>query len=351
MPGRAQERNASTRNSRVIRLPRERSGRGHMELPVDEDNPLRQVIINTHSPSVVACVDNKTHCSSARLFQTMRDGAEESRLAVRYLPATSRQLGNEPVVTRGDPLSYLNPLSVIVDDDDEARGGEEEGHAARGSPDDVAPDCCGIGFTTLISTLLTDGSSNLVLSDSAMALRESRDRPGRGSVGGSARTANATVRPSGANQRAVELYPVPTAPGASGRRKQPASDRFDEIEQANRTGLPHVCVVPVRMQESWLLHDESALRRAAGRPSGTEPLDLPPAKSWEILPDPKDVLHRALTIRASGAKGRRAKQFKPQVAAHRLANLIEDWSPLRRLPAFQKLETDMLNALVALGHA
>lgn len=115
--------------------------------------------------------------------------------------------------------------------------------------------------------------------------------------------------------------------------------RYDQIETANRTGHNHVCVVPVKMQEAWLLHDEAALREAAGRPAGTEDLDLPPAHRWERLPDPKGVLHQALRT-ANGARGRRAKSFRPGRAAHRLADLITDWTPLRDLGAFAQLEAD-----------
>jgi hypothetical protein len=204
---------------------------------------------------------------------------------------------------------------------------------------------------TLMSTLLTDGSSDVVLlpilrwlfSKLSTAPVEVRWADLRG-----LRKPPSDLRER--IERAVELYPCQLLLVHRDAEKQPATDRFDEIEVANHTGLPHVCVVPVRMQEAWLLHDETALRRAAGRPSGREPLGLPSSKSWEALPDPKDVLHRALIV-ASGAKGRKAKQFKPQVAAHRLADLIEDWSPLRGLSAFQQLEADMLNVLVKLGCA
>ena len=91
---------------------------------------------------------------------------------------------------------------------------------------------------------------------------------------------------------------------------QDASVRYREIQLANQTNIQHVCIVPVRMQEAWLLHDEAALREAAGRPSGREPLNLPRASMWERLPDPKQILHAAL-VTASGASGRRAKNFKP----------------------------------------
>jgi hypothetical protein len=129
---------------------------------------------------------------------------------------------------------------------------------------------------------------------------------------------------------------------------QDPESRYVEVLHANDTGLGHVCVVPVRMQEAWLLHDAAAIRQAADRPSGTDFLDLPPADRWERLPDPKSTLHNALRI-ANGATGRRARRFNPARAAHRLAELITDWSPLRALPAFARLEADTRTALRSLG--
>lgn len=129
---------------------------------------------------------------------------------------------------------------------------------------------------------------------------------------------------------------------------QDPARRYVEVSQANRTGRPHVAVVPVRMQEAWLLVDEVALRQAAGRPSGCEPLHLPSPRQWEGLADPKHVLHQAL-IAASGAKGRRAKAFNAGAAVHRMADLVTDWSRLRELVAFQRLEADTRSALTELG--
>ena len=124
--------------------------------------------------------------------------------------------------------------------------------------------------------------------------------------------------------------------------------RYAEVQTANTTELVHVCIVPVRMQEAWLLHNEAALREAADRPSGTDLLDLPAVSSWERLSDPKSTLHKALRM-ASGATGRRAKKFSPERAAHQLADLITDWSPLRALPAFVRLENDTRTAIRGLG--
>ncbi|MBI5433597.1 MAG: hypothetical protein HZA52_12275 [Planctomycetes bacterium] len=124
--------------------------------------------------------------------------------------------------------------------------------------------------------------------------------------------------------------------------------RYVEISEAIGSAVGHVCVVPVRMQEAWLLHDENRLREAAGRPTSNEPLGLPSLDRVESLADPKSCLHDALR-KASGAKGRRAKDFRPEAAAYRLAELIEDWTPLRRLRAFRRVEDDTRSALARLG--
>lgn len=126
-----------------------------------------------------------------------------------------------------------------------------------------------------------------------------------------------------------------------------ADDRHAEIRRATPSPMPLVCVVPVRMQEAWLLHDERAIREAADRPSGCDALGLPPASRWESIADPKGTLHRALRT-ASGATGRRARKFDPHRRVHRLAQIIDDWSPLRALPAFRRLEDDTRQALVRL---
>lgn len=82
-------------------------------------NPLRQVIVNTHSPSVVACVDD-----DALLVAHARRGGDSaaSRLSIRHLPDTWRDKegADEPAVTRGDLLAYLNPL-LATDDGDAPR--------------------------------------------------------------------------------------------------------------------------------------------------------------------------------------------------------------------------------------
>jgi hypothetical protein len=107
-------------------------------------------------------------------------------------------------------------------------------------------------------------------------------------------------------------------------------------------------VIPVRMQEAWLLHDEPALRLAAGCPAGTVALNLPALHRVESVPDPRGTLYEALK-RASQSRGRKLRKFRPIVAAHRLADLIEDWSPLCELPAYQRLEDHTRKQLRAMG--
>ncbi|HLP87267.1 MAG TPA: hypothetical protein VK184_01510 [Nostocaceae cyanobacterium] len=103
---------------------------------------------------------------------------------------------------------------------------------------------------------------------------------------------------------------------------------------------PVICVIPIRMQEAWLLFDEKALRNAAGNPNGKQPLEIPHINILEKLPDPKNKLHELLCL-ASGLKGRRLSKFSSEEvhkSVHRVAELIDDFSPLRVLSAFQKLE-------------
>lgn len=107
---------------------------------------------------------------------------------------------------------------------------------------------------------------------------------------------------------------------------------------------PAVCVVPVRMQEAWLLFNEAVIRLAADNPRGRMPLELPPLERLEDLADPKDLLWSSL-MTASGLRPGRRHRFFPAARIHRVAELIEDFSPLRRLSAFQALEEDVKAAL------
>lgn len=111
---------------------------------------------------------------------------------------------------------------------------------------------------------------------------------------------------------------------------------------------PAVCVVPVRMSEAWFLFDKAAIRHAAGNPGGRMPLDLPRIDRIESMPDPKSYLHE-LIAKASGLTGRRRRKLHVDVALHQLASVIEDYSPLRDLPAFAVLEDDLHTVITSNG--
>lgn len=126
--------------------------------------------------------------------------------------------------------------------------------------------------------------------------------------------------------------------------KEDPQNRYDEVRDAVASlkldKPPYVCVIPVRMTEAWLLIDEMAVRQAAGNPAGKIAIKMPSLKTLETEPDPKHLLYQLLKT-ASGRKGRKLDQFQPHKQVARVAELIEDYSPLRNLAAFQRLEEDV----------
>ena len=122
---------------------------------------------------------------------------------------------------------------------------------------------------------------------------------------------------------------------------QQAVEDAQEISRGKSLSLPHhLCVIPIRMLEAWLLFDIIGIRRAAANPNGRVPIQLPPLNSLESLPDPKNTLYQLLRT-ASELHGRKLKKLRPQASVHRLAECIDDFSPLRKLPAFQALENEI----------
>lgn len=121
-----------------------------------------------------------------------------------------------------------------------------------------------------------------------------------------------------------------------------------ELKRLSSVLPPWAAAIPVRMTEAWLLFDIAAIRRAAGNPRGTMPLRLPRIQDLETIPDPKRVLHEALTT-ASGRSGRALSKFNVREAATRVAELIDDFSPLGVLPAYQQLQGEIASALLTLS--
>lgn len=82
--------------------------------PADESNPLRQVIINTHSPSVVMAVPDDS-ILLAKPVSDIRDGRKYTKVVFACLSDNWRAKAerDQPVVSKGDMLGYLNPSAVI----------------------------------------------------------------------------------------------------------------------------------------------------------------------------------------------------------------------------------------------
>jgi hypothetical protein len=199
------------------------------------------------------------------------------------------------------------------------------------------------------STLVAEGSSDRVLCRILdWVLEQNSTSPFRPcafadfSVGGKPATTAGRVR------LGLERYPCDIIFVHRDADKQNPELRYREILEAIPVGQAHVCVVPVRMQEAWLLLDEAKLRVAAGCPRGRKALAIPELKRVEQLADPKALLH-SLLREASETTGRDARKFSPERAAIRLAELLDDdWHRLRELSAFRRLEADTRAALQAL---
>lgn len=80
-----------------------------VDMPVGDDNPLRQIIINTHSPAVVAQIPDDS-LLLAELREFVRDGERFKGLSFACLSDTWRaSIDGSRTVSRGKLLAYLNP--------------------------------------------------------------------------------------------------------------------------------------------------------------------------------------------------------------------------------------------------
>ena len=116
-------------------------------------------------------------------------------------------------------------------------------------------------------------------------------------------------------------------------------ERLKEFDTVDRPEV--VPVVPVRMSESWILFDGSAIAQAAGSTSSRVP--VPGIVQIENIPDPKDRLDELLFQAAGSPVGRRGRNFKRSIAQRRVsvAEYISDYSPLENLPAFRSFQDSL----------
>lgn len=107
--------------------------------PVGPDNPLRQVIVNTHSPAVVLQVPEET-LLVAEPREIISSGKRFKGIRFSYLPGTWR--GKKPTeesatCRKGDLLAYLNPvlssdpLAVEASSDDGCSSGAKTRRAKQ----------------------------------------------------------------------------------------------------------------------------------------------------------------------------------------------------------------------------
>lgn len=198
-------------------------------------------------------------------------------------------------------------------------------------------------MNNLRCTLLTDGSSDMALMPILQWLLREQGIPAN-IVWADLR--HLAKRPVGLSQKilaAIDLYPCDVLFIHRDAEAQPPEQRYNEIRTAiekAQTSAPHVCVVPIRMQEAWFLLDELAIRKASGNPNGRMPIPLPPLEDIETLPNPKQVLYDAIKT-ASGCRGRRLKKLRPERLVRRVSDFIENYTNLRVLSAFQQLEKDV----------
>jgi predicted ATPase len=105
--------------------------------PLGPDNPLRQVIINTHSPAVVQEVPDDT-LLVAQPEEVLRKGTRFRGVVFAYLPDTWRAESQEPndqIVSKGRLLAFLNPVPAAVPvDDGIERQVEKQGNGKAAKP-------------------------------------------------------------------------------------------------------------------------------------------------------------------------------------------------------------------------
>ena len=147
----------------------------------------------------------------------------------------------------------------------------------------------------------------------------------------------------------VEFYPCDLLFIHRDAEGQPLADREQEIMRAVQTVKAEILalfvpVVPVRMMEAWLLIEEAAIRSAAGNPNGDDELDLPLVRHLENLPNPKGVLHN-LIREASGLGAHRRQRLKVGQLVYRIADLVNDFSPLESIPAFSSFSAELRHVL------
>lgn len=141
---------------------------------------------------------------------------------------------------------------------------------------------------------------------------------------------------------ALSLYPCDLLFVHRDADRSAVSDREEEIRAAiaDNGTRTHVCLIPVRMTEAWLLADEAAIRRAAGNAAGKVSLGIPPPAKLEAQADPKGLLFAALE-KATEFGVQRLRRFDRNRARRQVSGFMSDPSVLRELPSFRHFEAQV----------
>jgi hypothetical protein len=129
---------------------------------------------------------------------------------------------------------------------------------------------------------------------------------------------------------------------ADGPNSEPRREEISlGVSVANYNGK-WIALVPVQELEAWLLLDEKAIRRAAGRPNGSASLNLPSPENVESLSQPKEKLRDVIII-ASGASGKRLKKLRQKypLLRARLLHGLPVGGVLDRVPSWARLKGDI----------
>lgn len=98
---------------------------------VDDNNPLRQVIVNTHSPGVAGGVDDDDLLVAASA-DTIRQDERFQRIQFRALSNTWRsRISEATACSKGDLLAYLAPIRPSTKEDNSEPASNETAKGAR----------------------------------------------------------------------------------------------------------------------------------------------------------------------------------------------------------------------------
>ena len=124
-------------------------------------------------------------------------------------------------------------------------------------------------------------------------------------------------------------------------RRREITDAAGDLGCAERV----IPVVPVQELEAWLLTDEFAIRRVAGRPTGRTRLALPSVRNIEATARPKEILEKACLAAAEKSGARRSKEQRQfNVRRATLLERLDLDGPVTKLPSWQRFVDDLNEA-------